>query len=460
MMTVSLVDLARSMDAVAPADAVEVSGVSVDTRTLAPGDVFFAIPGARVDPHDLVGQAVEAGACAVVVQRPDVESTVPVIAVADTQESLGRFAHWYWQGILSCTTVAITGSSGKTTTKDMIARILSSAAPTAWSQGSFNTEIGVPLTILLADDATRYLVLEMGMRGRGHISYLTGIATPDIAVVTNVGHAHVGMLGGIEQIALAKGELVEGVNPRGVAVLNADDPRVHAMASRTEARIVTYGRSPESDIAADGVAIGPSGLVFDVHDRRTGGSVSLAIDYVGEHNVSNALAAITVGLECGLSLESASTALEHATPRSAMRMEVHEGKHGITIINDAYNANPESMKAAIDSLAAWDGRRWAVLGEMRELGDLSEELHADVGAYAAERGINRLVCIGEGTRPLHAAANERGAESLWLPDADAALHALRADLRRGDIVLVKASRSVGLERVVDALLADQGGDVE
>lgn len=457
MMEVSLADIARALGAES-LDGTRVTGVSVDTRTLVPGDIFFAVPGARVDPHDVVDQAVTAGASALVVQRPVPAASIPTITVENTMEALGKLAHWYWSERLSCTTIAITGSSGKTTTKDMIAQILSSAAPTVSPQGSFNTEIGVPLTILAADDHTRFLVLEMGMRGLGHISYLTGIATPDIAVVTNVGHAHVGVLGGIDQIALAKGELVEGVNRMGVALLNADDPRVRGMGSRTEARIVTYGRSPEADITAHGVVIGPSGVTFEVTQRRTGLTTSLPIDYVGEHNVSNALAAIAVGLECGLTLEAAATALAHARPRSAMRMEVHTGKQGITIINDAYNANPESMKAAIDSLAAWQGRRWAILGEMRELGDRSQDLHADVGRYVAAQGIERLVCIGEGTRPLHVSATERGVDSLWLPDADDALQTLRTNLRSGDIALVKASRSVGLDRIVTELLMDQGGE--
>jgi UDP-N-acetylmuramoyl-tripeptide--D-alanyl-D-alanine ligase len=457
MMPITLDDLTHAMGAPSPEVDVEVRGVSVDTRSLVPGDVFFAIPGERVDPHALLADAVSAGAVALVVERTGTVPSVPTIVVEDSLQSLGRFAHWYWHDRLSCTTIGITGSSGKTTTKDLTAQVLSAFGPTVCPKGSFNTEVGVPLTILSADRGTRFLVLEMAMRGIGHIAYLTRIAQPDVAVVTNVGHAHVGLLGGIDQIAVAKGELVEGMNPSGVAILNADDARVLAMRDRASARVVSFGLSTAADIRGDHVRATQTSLLFDVIDQRTGTTSTLEIDYVGRHNVSNALAAIAVGVECGMTLEAAVGSLDGARPRSAMRMEVVAGVRGVTVVNDAYNANLESMKSAVASVATMGSRSWAVLGEMRELGEFADDLHAEVGRHAAESNIDRLVCIGDGTRPMHEAASDLGVESLWLPSTEDAIPVLRAQLEPGDVVLVKASRSVGLERIVTALVHDEGG---
>lgn len=460
MIPISLGDLARAVGVTAPVPDVRVRGVSIDTRTVVAGDVLFAIPGERVDPHSLLTEAEAAGAAALVVERAGTETSVPVIVVDDSLEALGRLAHWYWSERLTCQTIGITGSSGKTTTKDLVAQVLEPYGPTVWPQGSFNTEVGVPLTILAAEPGTRFLVLEMAMRGTGHIAYLTRIASPDVAIVTNVGHAHVGLLGGIDQVAVAKGELIEGMNPDGVAILNADDPRVMAMRSRTHARVVTFGLSADADVRADHVLATTGTLQFDVIDQRVMAHTSVEIGFVGRHNVLNALAAIAVGIECGMTPQAAAEALNGARPRSSMRMERVPGARGVTFINDAYNANPESMKSALTSVGDMEGRRWAVLGEMRELGEFADALHADVGRHAAEAGIDHLVCIGEGTRPMHQAAVAQGAESLWLPNTDDAIEVLRAGLEPGDVVLVKASRSVGLERIVTALSRDEGGAAE
>jgi UDP-N-acetylmuramoyl-tripeptide--D-alanyl-D-alanine ligase len=457
MIPILLSDVARAVGASVPSDDVPVRGVSIDTRTLETGDVFFAIPGERVDPHTLLAQAEASGAVAVVVERADTGTSVPAILVDDSLKALGLFAHWYWTEQLTCRAIGITGSSGKTTTKDMVAQILESHGPTVWPRGSLNTEVGVPLTILEAETGTRFLVLEMAMRGLGHIAYLTRLASPDIAVVTNVGHAHVGLLGGIEQVAIAKGELIEGMNPGGTAILNADDARVMAMRSKTDARVVSFGLSEVADIRGDRVLATPTTLQFDVSDQRSGATASVDIEFVGEHNVSNALAAIAIGIECGMTLQACAEALNGAHPRSSMRMQLVPGVRGVTFVNDAYNANPESVKSALTSVRNMAGRRWAVLGEMRELGKFADILHADVGRHASEADIDRLVCIGEGTHPMHQAALAQGVESLWLPNVDDAIAVLRAGLEPGDVVLVKASRSVGLERIVTALANDEGG---
>lgn len=458
MTPITLEELARAVGCAAPATTTpEIRGVSIDTRTVNPGDAFFAMPGARVDPHDLLPDAVAAGAVVVVAERDVPDIGIPVLRVTDAQAALGQLGHWYWRDRLDCTTVGITGSSGKTTTKDLIAQILEAAGLTVSPRGSFNTEVGVPLTILSADPATRFLVLEMGMRGLGHIEHLTRIATPDVAVVTNVGHAHVELLGSIDQIAVAKGELVAGLNPRGTAVLNADDPRVLAMRERTTASILTYGRAEDADLRARDIQVGRNSVDFHVVDRRAGSECTVHLAYVGEHNVFNALAALGAALACGASLADAAQALGNARPRSAMRMEMLTAPGGFLVINDAYNANPESTKAALSALAAMEGRTWAVLGEMRELGPESAALHAEVGRWAGHVGIDRLLCVGEGTRPAHEAASASGVESLWLPDADDAVAALSSELGSGDVVLVKASRSIGLERIVQALMAPTGG---
>lgn len=458
MMPITLGQVCEALDTAQPSDdSLMVQGVSVDTRTLRRGDIFFAIPGERVDPHELISDARTAGAVAAVVERAIPSDSLPHILVPNAQVALGQLAHWYWRERLSCTTIGITGSSGKTTTKDMIAQVLETYGATVSPQGSFNTEVGVPLTILAADDSTRFLVLEMGMRGIGHIAYLTRIATPDIAVVTNVGHAHVGMLGSVDQIAVAKGELIEGLSPEGIAVLNADDPRVVGMSTRTTARALTFGRSIDADVQASDIEVSDTEVLFHVVDHRDGSAANARLRYVGEHNVSNAVAALCVGLSCGMTLDGAVAALSHAQPRSAMRMDVIRTKSGCVVINDAYNANPESMSAALHSLGSMPGRRWAILGEMRELGDASAGLHAGIGQEAAQLGIAHIVCVGSGTRPMHEAALDAGGVSLWLPDVDDVIQVVSAEIRPGDVVLVKASRSIGLERVAQALVESQGG---
>lgn len=458
MTPLTLADVAVALHAqVGRGEECTLRGVSIDTRTVRPGDLFFAIPGARIDPHDLIHEAVAAGAAAVVVQRDLGALAVPNLRVDDSQVALADLARWYWQTRLNCITIGITGSSGKTTTKDMIAQILESAGPTVAPQGSFNTEVGVPLTVLAAEPETRFLVLEMGMRGHGHIEYLTRIATPDVAVVTNVGHAHVGMLGSIDEIARAKSELITGLSPRGVAILNADDARVLAMQELTSAQVISFGRSDRADIRAERIRVQGTSTRFRVVDKRDGSEAAVSLAFPGEHNVANALAAVAAARACGIDLTAAAGALGTARLRSAMRMEVLSTDSGIVVINDAYNANPESTRAAVDALVSMSGRTWAVLGEMRELGEESPMLHAEIGRYVAERGVSRLICVGEGTRPTHEEASRRGMDSLWLPEADDAVEVLRAELSAGDVVLVKASRSIGLESVVHSLVSAEGG---
>jgi UDP-N-acetylmuramoyl-tripeptide--D-alanyl-D-alanine ligase len=434
-----------------------VTGFTVDSRSVSSGDLFVAIRGERVDGRDFAAAAVADGAVAVMVAHevPD----LPCMVVPDPVVAFGRIAAWYRREILTATVVGITGSSGKTTTKDLIADVLEGDVVAA--EGSFNTEVGVPLTIMEADEDTEFLVLEMGMRGLGHIAYLADLARPEIGVVLNVGSAHLGMMKGPQDIALAKGELIESLSHDGRAVLNADDPQVARMAERTAAKVLWFGGGESADVKAGNVTLDSAGRPsFDLSIPGED-PVRVCLQLHGEHFVESALAAASVGYLCGMTAGTIARRLTAAVPRSRWRMEVTETEDGITIISDAYNANPESMRAAIKALRSMAGERrsWAVLGEMRELGDHAQTAHDDIGRLAVRLDISRLVCVGDATKVMHLAASNEGSwgeESTWVPDADAAAELLEDQLRPGDIVLVKASRAVGLEVVAERLLQRHG----
>ncbi|WP_369245986.1 UDP-N-acetylmuramoyl-tripeptide--D-alanyl-D-alanine ligase [Streptomyces sp. R41] len=444
-----------------PDPAVQVTGPVVrDSREVESGSLFVAFVGERVDGHDFAQAVVDAGAVAVLASRP---VGVPAIVVADVQAALGALARHVVER-LGATLVALTGSAGKTSTKDLIAQVLRSKAPTVFTPGSLNNEIGLPLTALSATEETRFLVLEMGARGIGHIRYLADLTPPKIGLVLNVGTAHIGEFGGREQIAQAKGELVEGLPEDGAAVLNADDPLVRAMASRTKARVILFGESDEADVRAENVRLTETGQPsFSL--RTPSGCSDVTMRLYGEHHVSNALAAAAVAHELGMSADEIALALSEAGSLSRWRMEVTERPDGVTVVNDAYNANPESMRAALRALAAMGkGRRtWAVLGQMAELGDEALAEHDAVGRLAVRLNVSKLVAVGgrEASWLQLGAYNEGswGEESVHVSDAQAAVDLLRSELRPGDVVLVKASRSVGLERVAQALL-DSGVEGE
>jgi UDP-N-acetylmuramoyl-tripeptide--D-alanyl-D-alanine ligase len=441
-----------------PDPSAQVHGpVVIDSRQVADGSLFAAFVGERVDGHDYAEQAVRAGAVAVLAQRP---VGVPAIVVEDVQTALGALARHVVRR-LGATLVGLTGSAGKTSTKDLIAQVLRSKAPTVFTPGSLNNEIGLPLTALTATEETKFLVLEMGARGIGHIAYLTDLTPPKIGLVLNVGSAHIGEFGGREQIAQAKGELVEALPEDGAAILNADDPLVRAMASRTKAKVILFGESGEADVRAENVRLTDTGQpAFRLHTPSGASEVTMRL--YGEHHVSNALAAAAVAHELGMSATEIATALSEAGSLSRWRMEVTERPDGVTIVNDAYNANPESMKAALRALAAMGkGRRtWAVLGKMAELGDEALAEHDAVGRLAVRLNVGKLVAVGgrEASWLQLGAYNEGswGEESVHVSDAQAAVDLLRSELRPGDVVLVKASRSVGLESVAQALLDAEG----
>ncbi|MGY2004648.1 UDP-N-acetylmuramoyl-tripeptide--D-alanyl-D-alanine ligase [Blastococcus sp. SYSU DS1024] len=439
-----------------PSDGAVTGKVTLDSRAVAPGDLFVAVVGERVDGHDFLGAAAAAGAVAALATRPD--PALPCVVVDDPVDALGRLAAGVHTRLTAAgvRTLAITGSSGKTSTKDLLGQVLASAGPTVSPPGSYNNDIGLPLTVLSADVATRFLVLEMGARGPGHIARLCRVARPEVGVVLNVGSAHLGEFGSPDGIAQAKGELVEALPPEGTAVLSADDARVLGMARRTRAQVLTTGRAAQAAVRAVDV-----GLDESARARFTlvagGERHPVALRVVGEHQVANALSAAGAALAVGLAPAAVAAALSTAESRSRWRMEVDRRADGVTVVNDAYNANPESMRAALAALAGLPGeRRIAVLGGMAELGPDAAAEHERLGRDAAAAGVDLVVAVGAdavGIAEGAVAAGRRAEEeSVHVPDRGAALAWLTEVLRPGDVVLVKASRSYGLELLAADLL--------
>jgi UDP-N-acetylmuramoyl-tripeptide--D-alanyl-D-alanine ligase len=438
-----------------------VTHVTADSRTVGPGSLFVALPGERVDGHAFVARAFAAGAAAVLVARPVDGAQGPQLVVPDPLEALGRLARHVVDRARAAglRVVGITGSQGKTSTKDLLGAVLAAAGPTVAPAGNLNNELGVPLTVLRVDSSTTRLVVEMGARGIGHIAYLCGIAPPDVAVVLNVGHAHVGEFGGREAIARAKGELVEALTDDGIAVLNADDERVWAMRDRTRAGVLPYavGAGPGSGDAvwADGLVADDRGrYAFTLHRRLAGSeeAAHVALRGTGRHQVANATAAAAAAFALGLPLDTVAPALGAAEPASRWRMEVHDRADGVRVVNDSYNANPDSMAAAVETLvelARGRGRSWAVLGDMLELGGEAPALHAALAAQLAAAGVDEVVALGAFAPLL--VAGQPGRARVAKDGAQAAAW-VRADVRPGDVVLVKASRGLALDVVADDIL--------
>ena len=459
MIRMSLPDIADVTGGVVHDDTgVVVTGPAfVDSRVADLGGLFVAVEGERVDGHEFAGPAIRSGAAAVLAQRP---VGVPAVVVEDSVAALGKLARHVLALLPDLQVVGITGSQGKTSAKDLLTQVLRPVGATVATAGSFNNELGLPLTALNADRDTRFLVLEMGAKAVGDLTYLCEIAPPDVALVLNVGKAHIGEFGSQADIARAKGELVEALDADGVAVLNHDDPLVVAMAKRSRGRVTTYGEGDGADLRVSGLTVDDLGRPgFDL--TRDGESAHVQLSLIGEHQASNATAAAAVALALGLPLDRTATALAAATPVSKWRMELHETADGVTVLNDAYNANPDSMKAALKALAAigrgrHGSRTIAVLGEMRELGAASREEHDTIGRLAVRLDISQLLVVGEEARPIHLGASQEGSwgeESVFVADTDQALAWLTENLTAGDVVLVKASRAVELEKVAEAILA-------
>jgi UDP-N-acetylmuramoyl-tripeptide--D-alanyl-D-alanine ligase len=449
----TLAEIARvldaGLDAVPDPEALVTGPSAVDSREVAPGGLFAATVGARVDGHDYAARAVASGAVAVLASRP---VGVPAIVVADVQAALGVLARQVLTR-LDCTVIALTGSVGKTTTKDLLAQVLEPHAPTISTDRSFNNELGLPLTVLRADAATRYLVLEMGAGRKGDLTYLTGIAPPQVSLVLNVGAAHVSRMGGgLADVAEAKGELVAALKPDGHAVLNADDPYVVGMAERTKARILLYGRS--TGVRAEKVRLGVQARPeFDL--VTPSGRARVALGLTGEHQVANALGAAAAAVALGLSADEIAAGLNAARRRSSGRFEITERSDGVTVINDAYNANPESMRAGLRAFRALAGdrRTIAVLGAMGQQAS-SPARHEQVGRLVAGLGIDVLIAVGEGD-PRAMAREASGAEVAvhTVEDVAEAVRVATELIAPGDVVFVKASSEYGLDACARALAA-------
>jgi UDP-N-acetylmuramoyl-tripeptide--D-alanyl-D-alanine ligase len=448
----SLAEVAEVVGGRVEGDATVVVGgpVVIDGREAGPGSLFVAFVGEHTDGHLHVPQAAEKGAVAVLGTRA---TELPTVVVEDPQDALQRLAAYVVAQVRErggLTVLALTGSQGKTSTKDLLAAVLAEAGETVATYGSFNNELGMPLTSLRVTPETRFLVLEMGARGIGHLTELTDLVRPDVSVVLNVGTAHVGEFGSRDAIAQAKGELVEALSSDGVAVLNADDERVAAMRTRTRGRVVTFGAG-EADVRVSDLDLDRLGRPrFRLSSGGETAEVSLRL--VGEHQARNAAAATAAALAVGLTLPDVAAALDTVASLSKWRMELHELPSGVVLLNDSYNANPESMRAALDAIATIGAddsvaRTVAVLGVMRELGDGSVEAHRQIGEYAAER-VARVLVIGAEARGIHEGAGE---VSTFVDDNDAAVAWLREHLREGDAVLVKASRGARLDEVAAAL---------
>jgi len=431
-----------------------VFGVSTDSRKIMDGSVFLALSGENFDGHDFAAEALAKGAAGLIVSRP-LSGTVPqtafVIEVSDTLRALQDIAR-YHRLKYDIPVIAVTGSNGKTTTKDLIAAVLAEKFTTLKTEANYNNEIGLPLTLLSLHGGHEAAVVEMGMRGLGEIKALTEIALPNMAVVTNVGETHLELLGSQENIALAKAELVEALDSRGVAFLNGDDPQVRGMAARCKGEVLYYGTTSNADVWADEIKVVDGGTTATVNAGNHRFSVSLPVP--GRHNILNAMAAVAVGLRLGLSAREMRQGLSRFTP-TALRLDILTTPDGYTLINDAYNASPLSMRAAVDTLTdVAAGRKIAVLGDMLELGEISEPAHRQIGGYAAEKGVSGLFTFGGQAAYIAEGARQAGRQPDYIGTFDnmeTLVQKLRAFLRAGDTVLIKGSRGMRMERVCKAL---------
>jgi UDP-N-acetylmuramoyl-tripeptide--D-alanyl-D-alanine ligase len=434
--------------------AVPVTGVGLDSRSLGVGEAFFAIRGNRLDGHDFVAEAASRGAaCLVVHHVPDpIPAGVPLVLVEDTTRALGRLAAAH-RAKFAIPLVAVTGSNGKTTTKEMLASILAERWHVLKPESSYNNQWGLPLTLLRLTPEHEAAVVEIGTNRRGEIAALAALTAPTVGVVTTVAAVHTEFLGSLEDVREEKAALVRAVAAGGAVVLNADDPRVASMAADTAATVVTFGRAAGATVHVAGeVAEGPHGLGFTLEAGGERQPVRLA--FAGGHNVSNALAAAGAGLALGLSMPEVVRGLAAARPVKGRCVWRWAG--GVRILDDTYNANPASVKAALDTAAAHRGssRLIVVLGDMLELGPLTEEAHREAGRQAVAAGVTELIGMGKHARWAVEAARERGVGEAHHTATfeDTVAHLLKR-MAPGDLVLIKGSRGMRMERVADALVA-------
>jgi len=439
-----LAEAARAVGGAAHGEA-RFTGVTTDSRAVDAGDLFVALAGERFDGHEYVAEAARRGAVAAMVsRRVAAEPSVAQVVVDDTRLALGRLAG-HWRGRFAMPLAALTGSNGKTTVKEMLAAILAAHCGTREAvlatRGNLNNDIGMPLTLLRLRESHRYAVIEMGMNHAGEIDYLTRIARPAVALVNNAQRAHVGLLGSVEAVARAKGEIYAGLSSAGIAVVNADDPHAAYWRSLNAGRrIVSFGLSGGADVAA---ARGDGAWRF----TTPAGAFTVALQVRGEHNVRNALAACAAAHALGVAPEAMRAGLASFAGVPG-RLQRRVGASGAVVIDDTYNANPESMKAALGVLAEEPGRKVFVMGDMGELGGESAALHAEVGEYARKAGIDALIATGEASRQ---AVQAFGKGATHFDDVESLALAAARESQRGATLLVKGSRFMRMERVSDAL---------
>ena len=421
-------------------------GVSTDTRTLKPGELFVALQGPNFDGNAFVDRAAKCQAAAAVVSRP-VDTNLPTITVDDTLLGLGQLATG-WRGQLPATVVGITGSNGKTTLKELLASCLALSANTLATHGNLNNEIGVPLMLLRMSKKHRFAVIEMGANHHGEIGYLTSLAQPSIVAITNAAPAHLEGFGSVEGVSRAKGEILSGTPRPDYAVLNADDDYFGYWKSLVDdVDVISFGLSADADVRASHIEPTDEGSDFTLHLPDTQIDVKLSLG--GKHNVLNACAAAAIANTLGIDMDQIAKGLEAVVPVGG-RLQPVKSASGAVLYDDSYNANPVSVQAAAEFLAAQEGRHWLVLGDMAELGGDAELLHAHTGWVIREAGVENLLATGPLSRK---AVDSFGQDGAWFKSMDDLIEVLLESISEGDTVLVKGSRSMGMERVVNALMA-------
>lgn len=464
MIALSLREIAEviSAELVGDPETIITSSVETDSRLVTPGSLFVAKPGEVTDGHLFIASAIENGAVAAIVEHSVAESISQLI-VKDSVVALGLLAKYVVAKVKALghlTVIGVTGSNGKTTTKNMLREVLSTAGETIAPEESFNNEVGAPYSMLRINENTKYLVAELGADGLGSIRYLAQMCKPDIGIELKVGLAHAGEFGGIEVTERIKAELVEELSAEGIALLNIDDERVKAMANKTKAKISSFGLTSDAVYRADDVSVNIKGTSFNFH-TPDGSVTPVHLHILGEHHVYNALAALATGELLGMDRSKAINALQQMKLAEKWRMELNVASNGLTVINDAYNASPDSMKAALQTLAQL-GRQTgkktvAVMGEMAELGEFSVHEHDAIGRIAVRLNLGQVVVVGKAAKLIHMGASQEGSwdgESQYFDEISDALGYLRGMLTGDEIVLVKSSKSANLRYLGDDLLKE------
>ena len=464
MISLSLQEISRVIDAeLIGVGETEVTGsVETDSRLVKAGSLFVAKPGEVTDGHLFIADAISNGAVAAIVDHK-VDEEINQLVVADVVNALGLLAEFVVAEVKAkgnLQVIGVTGSNGKTTTKNMLREVLSIAGDTIAPEESFNNEVGAPYSMLKITENTKFLVVELGADGLGSIRYLAKMCKPDIGIELKVGLAHAGEFGGIEVTEKIKSELVEELDSTGIALLNTDDSRVVNMASKTKAKVLTFGTNEQAQYRATNITLSLEGTSFDFN-RPDGSTDSVRLQILGEHHVYNALAALSVGDLLGIDQKASISALENMNLAERWRMEKHVRKDGLVVINDAYNASPESMRAALQTLAQLgrlSGKKTvAVMGEMAELGKFSAIEHDAIGRIAVRLNLSQVVVVGLGAKLIHMGASQEGSwdgESKYFDEISEALGFLRGMLTGEEIVLVKSSKSANLRYLGDDLLEE------